>query len=155
MKAMGEAEVREFLRVGFEYTYAHDDWVFPLDQALEGISAEQAAWRPGPDLMGIWDIVLHLAVWNENIVERIETGLAAHPAEGAWPPKAETATQVEWEKAKARLWGSVESLKSLLATAPFEKIHKSPYGFPDLLCRFTHMGYHLGQIEKLRECKGW
>jgi hypothetical protein len=28
-----------------------------------------------------------------------------------------------------------------------------PYGLADLLCRFIHNGYHIGQITKMRECQ--
>src|SRR6185369_15078626 len=98
---MTDQETRELLSTAFEYSYLHDDWVYPLSDGLEGISAEQAAWRPGPELMGIWDIVLHVAVWNENIIERIETGEKARPSEGAWPARAPSLTDEEWERARA------------------------------------------------------
>ena len=35
--------------------------------------------------------------------------------------------------------------------SPLDKINASPYGLGDLICRFTHNGYHLGQISKIRE----
>lgn len=152
---MTEQEVRDLLRVGLDYSYLHDDWSEPLTQALEGINAEQAAWRPGPELMGIWDIALHLAVWNENIVERIETGERAHPREGAWPPRTESLGEADWEAAKSRLWHSIEALGNLIDNVPFDKIRSSPYGFGDFTCRFTHLAYHIGQIVKIRECNGW
>ena len=150
-----DQELRNLLLVAFEYTYLHEDWSHPLDEALAGLTVEQAAWRPGGKEMGIWDMVLHLAVWNENIIERIETGQNAHPAEGAWPPIPEAKGEADWEVGKARLWASLDSLKNLLETAPFEKIRSSPYGFPDLVCRFTHIAYHIGQIVKIREIQGF
>jgi len=157
---MTEQELRDLLLVAFEYTYAHDDWSYPLTEALESIAADQAAWRPAPDAagtesMGIWDIVLHLAVWNNNIVERIESGETAHPTEGAWPAKPEVLDERAWEDAQDKLWASIESVKNLIEKVPFEKIESSPYGFPDLLCRFTHLAYHIGQIVKIRECQEW
>lgn len=154
-QGLNESETRELLQIEFEYSFLHDDWVFPLTDALDGITADQAAWRPGTDLMGIWDIVLHIAVWNENIIERIQTGERAHPKEGAWPPLPDVLSEETWDAAKARLWKSVDDLKHLIQTVSFEKIRSSPYGFGDLTCRFIHMAYHCGQIEKLRECKDW
>lgn len=152
---MTEQEVLDLLLVTFEYTHTHDDWSNPLAETLEGITAEQAAWRPGPELMGIWDIVLHVATWNDNIIERIETGQNAHPKEGAWPPKPDVLDEAEWSKAKERLFESVATLTKFIETVSFDKIQASPYGFPDLMCRFTHMAYHIGQIVKIRECQGW
>jgi len=150
-----DKEIQDLLKAGFEYAYLHDDWVYPLKDALEGITAEQAAWRPAADAMGIWDIVLHVATWNDNIVERIETGQNARPKEGAWPAKPETPDEANWEAAKAKLQTSIDALRRLMETVPIDKIRSSPYGIPDLVCRFNHMGYHIGQIVKIRECQSW
>src|SRR5437667_119053 len=84
-RLMDEQAVRKDVLIAFEYSYKHDDWVYPLADALAGVTAAEAAWRPGTDLRGIWDIVLHMAIWTENIVERMRSGEDAHPAEGAWP----------------------------------------------------------------------
>lgn len=153
---MADSLTREDLRTAFEYSWLHDDWVNPLQDALEGVTAEQALWRPpAPEAKGIWDIVLHLAVWNENIVERVETGQAVRPAEGAWPAAPKEADEQVWEASKRRLWDSIERLRDLVENAPIEKIRSSYYGMGDFLCRFLHMAYHGGQITKLRECMGW
>lgn len=154
-QGMTEQELRDLILTTFEYTYLHDDWSHPLAEVLAGITPDQAAWRPGPDLMGIWDMVLHLTVWNDNIIERIQTGQMTHPSEGAWPPKPVDLDEANWDAAKSDLWASTERLKDLIQTVPFEKIRASPYSFADLACRFTHMAYHIGQIVKLRECQGW
>jgi len=149
---MSEESVRKDVLVAFEYSYLHDDWVNPLEETLDGITVQEALWSPGPDSMNIWSIVLHLAVWNENMVQRIETGDKSRPAEGAWPPLPAVQDEAAWEASKQRLRDAEESLRTTIASAPWEKIQNSPYGLPDLLCRMTHNGYHLGQITKLREC---
>jgi hypothetical protein len=152
---MREQETRDLLLMGLEYAYLHSDWTCPLREAMDGLTAEQAGWRPGPGEMGVWDIVLHLTVWNDNIVERIESGLSVRPKEGAWPPLPDEKGESQWEDAKAGLWRSIASLTELVETVPFERVRASPYGFPDLLCRFTHIAYHIGQITKIRECRRW
>jgi hypothetical protein len=152
---MTEQEIRELLLVVLEYSYEHDDWSHPLDDALAGVTAEQASWRPGGDAMGIWDIVLHLAVWNENIIERIKTGEKVRPKEGAWPPRPDVARESDWDSAKSRLRASLDLLRSFIESVPLEKVHASPYGIGDLATRPLHMAYHIGQIVKIRECQGW
>lgn len=142
---------KDELLIGFEYSHLQDSWVNPLSEALDGITAEEALWRPGPRLKGIWDIVLHVAVWNENIVERIEKGQPVRPQEGPWPPPPDAPNEAAWERAKERLWDSLASMRKLISTAPLERIEKSPYGVGDLICRFIHIAYHIGQITKLRE----
>lgn len=148
---MNEEDLRKLLLIGLEYSYLHDDWVEPLEDALAGITADQARWRPA-DGMGIWDIVLHLAVWHENIVERVCSGETVGPAEGAWPPVPDVADEDAWTNAKGRLRRSLDSVRAMIETTPVSRLLAAPYGPGDLLCRFIHNGYHIGQIVKLREC---
>src|SRR4029078_296164 len=108
-------------------------------------------WRP-QEGKGIWDIVLHLTVWNENIVERTKTREKTHPKEGAWPPPPTTADANQWELDKKRLVDSIESIRSMIQSTPLDDLQAAPYGLGDLLCRMTHLGDHLGHIGKLREC---
>src|SRR5205823_3625306 len=131
----------------------HDDWVHPLAEALEGVTAEEAAWRPSPEVKGIWDIVLHLAVWTENIIERIKTREHCRPAEGAWPPPPDVPNEPEWVAAQKRLWDALDGLKSYMEANTLDTLNGGPYGLGDLLCRFIHNGYHIGQITKMRELR--
>jgi hypothetical protein len=141
-------QFREVFLVSFEYCHAQNAWVEPVDAALDGLSAEDALRRP-LEGKGIWDIVLHLAVWNENIVERVRTGEAVRPVAGDWPEPF--GGEAEWERTKLRLRMSLVAIEELIRTADQDDFDRSPYGYPDLICRFVHMGYHLGQIVKLRE----
>ncbi len=161
---MNEQAVRSDLLIAFEYSYLHDDWVYPLADALSGVTAAEAAWRPGPNLKGIWDIVLHMAVLTENIVERMRSGEDAHPAEGAWPtvPTAPLVRAVgppavpdeaAWEAAQRRLWDALAALRAYIETNSLDALAGSPYGLGDLLCRFIHNAYHIGQITKMRELR--
>lgn len=148
---MADAQIQRGLKTAFEYTYRHDDWVSPLEDEWEGLSAEEAAWRPALDAKTIWEIVLHTAVWNENIIERITRGELTRPGEGSWPSMPSEPDEEAWEKAKQRLRRSLSTLEEFIGSVPLEKIEASPYGLPDLLVRYIHIGYHLGQITKLRE----
>lgn len=150
---MTDEDIRRDLLIAFEYSYHHEDWVNPLADALEGLSAKEALRDCGQETKCIWEIVLHLTVWNENIVERIRSGTPAKPGEGPWPALPEVTGEPAWESAKSRLWHSLNSIRTTLETAPFERLSGPPYGLPDLMCRFTHTAYHLGQITKLRECQ--
>lgn len=152
---LSNQEAKDLFKVGLDYSVFQDGWVYPWKEALDGLTAEQAAWRPGPDLMGVWDIVLHTAVWNEDIVERVKTKQSTHPSEGAWPARAEALDEASWQLAQKRFWDSVDALVVLIQNDSIDDIRSSPYGFGDLLCRFLHMAYHVGQIEKIRECLGW
>jgi hypothetical protein len=149
---MNELDQRKELAVAFEYAYRHDDWVTPIDEALDRVTPEQALWRTTPASKSIWEIVLHVAAWNENIVQRIESGAPVRPSEGAWPTLPSVTDEAAWAAAQARLRDSLDSIRQILETTPMSAIRESPFGVADLLCRFVHIGYHIGQITKLREC---
>ena len=151
---MDEATFKKELLVGLEYSYLHDDWVHPLADVLAGVTADEAAWRPAPDAKGIWDIVLHLAVWTENIIERMKTGERARPAEGAWPPPPAVPDEAAWQQAQRRLWDALNALRIYMEENTLDQLAAGPYGLGDLLCRFIHNGYHIGQIVKMREILG-
>lgn len=150
--------------IAFEYAYKEEDWVFPLADALAGVTAEEALWKPDPDdpeQTCIWQIVLHVAVWNENIVERMgqrtRNEPMGHPSEGAWPPLPNTLDEAAWEASKQRLWQSLTTLRTHIETTPIAAL--LDYGtvgyshLDDLFCRFIHIAYHIGQITKMRECQ--
>ncbi len=149
---MDDVEVMKQVQIAFEYTYLHDDWVTPLSELLDGVSLEEALWKPSPESNSIWRIVLHTAKWNENIVDRVEHRDSARPGEDAhWPQLPDPADEQGWQDAQARLKRSFELVANMLANASLEKIQASRYGLGDVLCRFTHIGYHFGQITKIRE----
>ena len=150
---MDEQAVQRDVLIAFDYSYKHDDWVYPLADALAGVTAAEAAWRPGPAVKGIWDIVLHMAVWTENIVERMRSGENSRPAEGHWPPPPAVPDEAAWEEAQRRLWDALAALHAYLETNTLDALAGSPYGLADLLCRFIHNAYHIGQITKMRELR--
>jgi hypothetical protein len=150
---MDEQTVRKEIQIAFEYSFMHDDWINPLINALTGVTAAEAAWKPGPDSKGIWDIVLHIAVWTENIIERIRSGADIRPTEGSWPPPPTIPDDAAWQAAQQRLWDALNALHAFIETSSLDTLAGSPYGLGDLLCRFIHNAYHIGQITKLRELR--
>jgi|SRR5579884_1060598 len=159
----GQAVRRDVL-IAFEYAHNEDDWVFPLADVLAGVTAQEALWKPDPDdakQRCIWQIVLHMTVWTENIVERMEQRmrkeLMGGPQEGAWPPLPLTLDEVAWEASKQRLWTSLAALRvHIETTPPVALLDQGTVGYSqlaDLLCRLIHNAYHIGQITKMRECQ--
>ena len=55
--------------------YEKKTWHGPnLKQSLKGVTAWQAAWRPGPGRHNIWEFTLHAAYWKYAVRRRIEGG---------------------------------------------------------------------------------
>ena len=55
--------------------YEKKTWHGPnLKQSIKGVTAKQAAWRPGPGRHNIWEVMLHAAYWKYAVRRRIEGG---------------------------------------------------------------------------------
>jgi hypothetical protein len=161
--------VQRDVALAFEYAHYEDEWVTwvtPLTDALAGLTAREAAWKPetgDADMRSIWEIVLHMTAWTDNVVERLAQRLRSEPmgrpAEGNWPTLPDTHDDAAWEEAKQRLWESLAGLRAHIETTPpAAMLDQGTVGysqFADLLCRFIHNAYHIGQITKLREWREW
>lgn len=130
--------VQRDLLLAFEYAHNEDDWVFPLADALAGLTAREAAWVPDsgdPEARSIWRIVLHMTVWTENIVQRMgqrERGeRPGGPPEGAWPPLPSTPGEDAWTDTQRRLWDAVATLRERKVAATIRNeqwvgLHNNP-----------------------------
>jgi uncharacterized damage-inducible protein DinB len=68
----------------------------PVDATLSGISLEQAAARPLPNGHSIWEIALHIAVWDRVVARRFRGEVfEPSPAED-WPSPAITVDETEY-----------------------------------------------------------
>jgi DinB superfamily len=136
-----------------EEGYSKKTWHGPnLRQALKGVSAKQAAWRPGPGRHNIWELAIHAAYWKYAVRRRLDGGkrggfvLKGH---NFFPrPERRKASESAWRADRAILENEhrtmVESIRKAL---------KSPQGkkrLPMLYGVAFHDVYHAGQIRLLR-----
>lgn len=63
---------------------------------LEGVSAAEAAYRAAPDAHTIWEIVLHMRSWTEEVLQRARGGTPDEPARGDWPAVPSPADDAAW-----------------------------------------------------------
>src|SRR5512144_2305233 len=85
--------------------YEGNAWHGPaVREVLAGVSAAQAHARPLPNAHSIWELVQHIAVW-EDVGRRRLAGDRAQIAISSpedWPPPEDT-SETAWEQAKAAL----------------------------------------------------
>ncbi len=127
----------------------------PLKQILAGITAEQAARRPVANAHSIWELVLHIAVW-ESVVSRRLAGEIVQPSpEQDWPPVRDT-SEAAWKKALAELErGHMQLRQSIAALSDARLMDKVP-GKDDSVYVLLHGVvqhdlYHAGQIALLKK----
>jgi uncharacterized damage-inducible protein DinB len=137
--------------------YEKRTWHGPnLKQSLRGVTAKEAAWRPGAGRHNIWEVTLHAAYWKYALRRRIEGGrrgsfalkgsnFFARPERGKENETAWSADKELLERAHGALR---ESAALVLQTPRGGKL------LPQLWGIAMHDIYHAGQIRLLRRLMG-
>ncbi len=152
--------IKELLIDHLQHTFEREAWQPPLGNAVKGLTATQAAWKPSGERHSIWQIVRHLIRWKQGTLE-------------AWSgdkPDFQQLTLGDWQEASGdqAAWDAdVQQLFDLhaefhrrLAALGEEDLLQSVQWFqqasrpqplaPRLMHAFTHDSYHAGQIQYLR-----
>ena len=146
-----------------EREQAGDPWHgSPLRQILDGIDHQQAAHRPLPGAHTIWELVLHMISWKNEVRRRIAGAPAAVPLEGDWPAPP-SATAQAWRDTLAALEASHRSLVASVSSLAEDKLfqptndprdHESGAGVDHYVLLHgivQHDVYHAGQIALLKK----
>ncbi len=133
--------------------YEKKTWHGPnLRQSLKGVTAKQAAWRPGLGRHNIWEVMLHAAYWKYAVRRRIECGkrgsFALKGSNFFARPEEGKLNEAAWRADKKLLEREHRALRvtasKLLRTARGAKFVTQLYGMA------FHDIYHAGQIRLLR-----
>ena len=146
-------KLEELVLALIDEAYEKKTWHGPnLRQAIRGVSAKQAAWRPGAGRHNIWEETLHAAYWKYVVRRRIEGGKReSFVLKGSnffsRPEKGKT-NEAAWQADKELLEREHRALR-----ASVEKVLKTPRGAKLLRHIYgvaLHDVYHAGQIRLLR-----
>jgi uncharacterized damage-inducible protein DinB len=148
---------RNLMLTLLEEAYAKKTWHGPnLKQAIRGVSAKQAAWRPGAGRHNIWEETLHAAYWKYAVRRRIEGGkIGSCVVKGSnffLRPERDKANEAAWRADKKLLEREHHALRQaverVLDTRQEVKYLRQIYGVA------LHDVYHAGQIRLLRRLMG-
>ncbi|MCI0486821.1 MAG: DinB family protein [Blastocatellia bacterium] len=132
-----------------------DAWHGPsLGEILSDVTAEQAAAKPIATAHNIWELVSHIAVWENVFTRRLE----GHPTQLSEEddfPTVTDASEEAWRQTLAHLNDSHAKLLSAISNLADEDLNETAAG-TDYSIRFMlrgavrHSVYHAGQIALLR-----
>jgi uncharacterized damage-inducible protein DinB len=154
---------KDLLLDHLDVTFERETWQPPLGMAVQGLTAAQAAWKPSPERHSIWQIVRHVILWKQGVLD-------------AWDGKTRDEKELErqdWQEVsgndeawQADLWtlreitmqtkARVRALDDAALAAPIPTYA----GYPDqalavrLARMATHDIYHAGQIRYIRALQG-
>ena len=153
--------LKEHLAEQFTVCYDRNTWFVALKNTLEGVTANEAVWKPEGSDNSIWETVSHLNYYNYAYVERFKgvdyeydvddndaTFVSGEPTEEAW--KAEV----------ARLDSILTEFRDLIINAEDSKLDErvsqtNLASWATLISNINaHNAYHAGQILLLRKLQG-
>jgi uncharacterized damage-inducible protein DinB len=126
-----------------------------LLEMLEDVTAEMAAARPLPNVHSIWELVLHIAVWDRVACRRL-AGKKWQPTGDANFPPVTKVNAAAWRKAVAETKrahdGFVKTVAALPDSRLRERVPGKRYDFYHMLHGLAqHELYHAGQIAILKK----
>lgn len=123
-------------------------WAAAWSKAVDGLTPQQAAWKPAAGRNCIWQMVNHMLFWREENLRRLagEPGTADdEKARLNFLAPAEV-TEAAWRAARERFAATHARLSKAFAD-PRTPLEQVSYLLP-------HDAYHVGQIMYVRALQG-
>jgi uncharacterized damage-inducible protein DinB len=145
--------------------YSDDPWHGPETASLlADVSAEEAAAHPVAGAHSVWEIVLHMTAWQNEVRRRLGGKEPGLPEEGDWSEPGEISAAA-WRRDRERLGESLDELLRALAGCTDADLERAGGSFSDrdpalgtgatyrgmVNGLVQHNAYHSGQLALLRK----
>lgn len=113
-------------------------------KALEGLTAQQASWKPAPQRHSVWQVLHHILFWREYALRAMAGDMPdkSEVKRRNWEEPAEISEDA-WLTACGRFADSHQQVLEAIRTADEKEMERlAPY--------IAHDSYHVGQIMTLR-----
>ncbi|HEY2648244.1 MAG TPA: DinB family protein [Puia sp.] len=131
-------------------THNKEEWFAPLSVAVEGITAEQANWKPKGGDHSIAELTNHIIFWNEENLAKF----LGEPVPHFSGNNNETFTAVNkdtWPKTVKKADSVLTAWENAIEAADDAKLEK----WYEIIGHIsTHDAYHTGQIVFIRKLQG-
>ncbi len=137
-------------------TYDKESWYPPFKDAIEGVTAEQASWRPAGEAANtIWQNVNHLIYYKERTAANMEGREWTHHLDGdeTFSLTEQSNDEKAWKKVVERAEDAQHSLREIMSKTSVEELDQNSLE-EKLLDIMLHDAYHTGQIIQIRKLQG-
>ena len=143
------------IRRAFEGNAWHGDSVLEL---LAGVNAKTAAARPITDAHSIWELLLHIAAWDDAVRRRTAGEAVTLSDEQNFPPVRDV-SEAAWRQAIESVKRTHNDLIKAAAAFPDSRLQDPVPGKTEKYYNFFYMFsgivqhelYHAGQIALLKK----
>lgn len=127
----------------------------PLMEALRGVTADRAAAKPIAGAHSIWEIVLHVAAWEDAVRRRLGGEPVSLSDAEDWPAVGE-AGDAAWKEALEKLRSGHMALRRAVAKLSDARLKEEAPGATYTVYHLVHGViqhdlYHAGQISILKK----
>ena len=130
-----------------------------IRELLADVTAAEAGAKPVASAHGIWELVLHIAVWEDVVKRRIEGDRFAISlsSEEDWPP-VRARSEADWRAAIGGLVAGHDALMRAVSSLPDSRLDEIVPGHDYTIYTMLHGAvqhdlYHGGQIGLLKRAQ--
>src|SRR5580704_9928105 len=131
-------------------THDKEDWFVPASVAVDGLTADQAKWSPGPGNHSIGQLAYHIWYWDDRELKEFN-GEKPAPFDGNNNETFDNFTPAQWTDLVHKLNQVMTDWEKAVETADDQKLAENA----SLIAHVgAHNAYHIGQILYVRKLQG-
>ena len=154
--------LKELLLHQFDNCYDQNGWFVAVRNVIEGVTAEQAAWKAEGTNNSIWESLAHITYYNNAYVQRLKGidykySITDNDETFEAP---EHPTEEEWNSEVAKFDSVMSEMRGVIAAADESKLSEqvsetNTASWAELISNINaHNAYHGGQMLLLRKLQG-
>lgn len=152
---------KETLLKQFDRCFNEDGWFVAVRNAIEGLTVEQAAWKPEDSVNCIWETLSHITYYNNAYLQRFkDIDYQYDVSTNDETFSTGEYTEANWQADVSRFDAVMTELRDLIASAGEAKFGQpvsaeNSASWAELIANINaHNAYHGGQILLLRKLQG-
>lgn len=142
--------LKSILLQQFRTTDDQADWFVPVMKSVEGITAQQAMWKPNDSSHSIGQLVYHIWFWNKQSLDKFY-GRTPDKFDGNNDETFNDFTEASWASTVANLGQVMKDWEKAIQESDDAKLQS---WYSTIAHINTHTAYHTGQILYVRKLAG-
>lgn len=152
---------KETILKQYDHCYNENGWFVAVRNAIEGLTVEQAAWKPSDSVNCIWETLSHVAYYNNAYLQRFKgINFEYEISSNDETFSVGEYDEAHWQADVARFDAIMTEMRDRLSAADETKLsefvpQKGETTWADIVADINaHNAYHGGQILLLRKLQG-
>ena len=144
----------------FDTCFETNGWFVAVKNAIAGISAEQAGWKPADTDNSIWQLISHINYYNNAYLERFNGRTFEYQISDNDDTFTQSGSEDDWHAEMERFEQIIKGWRLQIESADESKFDDTapPHNkatWSEIIANINaHTAYHGGQIVLLRKLQG-